>query len=58
MTLFGEKVLISTRCNSGLMPNLIEKSWTDSTVFEVNYLEIGEGGGPLPLAFQYMILLI
>ena len=31
MTLFSEKVLISTRCISGLMPNLIKKSWTDYT---------------------------
>jgi hypothetical protein len=31
MTLFSEKVLISRRCKSGLMPNLIKKSWTDST---------------------------
>ena len=31
MTLFSEKVLISSRCISGLMPNLIKKSWTDST---------------------------
>ena len=30
MTLFSEKVLISARCISGLMPNLIKKSWTDS----------------------------
>ena len=30
MTLFGEKLLISIRI-SGLMPNLIKKSWTDST---------------------------
>ena len=32
MTLFSEKVLISTRCISSLMPNLIKKSWTDSKV--------------------------
>jgi hypothetical protein len=31
MTLFNEKVLISNRCISGLMPNLIKKSWTDFT---------------------------
>ena len=30
MTLFSKKVLISNRCISGLMPNLIKKSWTDS----------------------------
>ena len=30
MTLFNEKVLIFTRCISGLMPNLIKKSWTVS----------------------------
>ena len=29
-TLFSEKVLIFARCISGLMPNLIKKSWTDS----------------------------
>ena len=31
MTLFIENVLISNRCISGLMPNLIKKSWTDSS---------------------------
>ena len=31
MTLFCEKVLISNRCISGLMPNLIKNSWTDSS---------------------------
>ena len=30
MTLFSEKVLISNRCISDLMSNLIKKSWTDS----------------------------
>ena len=30
MTLFSEKVLISNRRISGLMSNLIKKSWTDS----------------------------
>ena len=30
MTLFSEKLLISNRCISGLMPNLIKKSWKDS----------------------------
>ena len=30
MTLFSEKVHISNRCISGLMLNLIKKSWTDS----------------------------
>jgi len=30
MTLFSEKVLISNRYISRLMPNLIRKSWTDS----------------------------
>ena len=32
MTLFSEKVLISNRCISGVMSNLIKKSWTDSNV--------------------------
>ena len=32
MTWFSEKLLISTRCISGLMPNLIKKSWTVSNV--------------------------
>ena len=32
MTLFSEKVLISNRCISSLMSNLIKKSWTDSTI--------------------------
>ena len=31
MTLFSEKMLISNVCISGLMPNLIKKSWTVST---------------------------
>ena len=31
MTLFSEKILNSNRCISGLMPNLIKKSWTVST---------------------------
>ena len=30
MTLFSEKVVISYRCISGLMSNLIKKSWKDS----------------------------
>ena len=30
MSLFSEKMLISSRCISGLMPNLIKKSWTVS----------------------------
>ena len=30
MLLFSQKVLISNRCISGLMSNLIKKSWTDS----------------------------
>ena len=30
MTLFSEKVIIFDRCISGLMSNLIKKSWTDS----------------------------
>ena len=32
MTLLSEKVLISDRCISGLMSNLIKKSWTDSNL--------------------------
>ena len=32
ITLSSEKVLNSNRCISGLMPNLITKSWTDSTL--------------------------
>ena len=32
MTLFSEKMLISTRCIHGFMSNLIKKSWTDSSV--------------------------
>ena len=31
MTLLSEKVLISDICISGLMPNLIKNSWTDSS---------------------------
>jgi hypothetical protein len=31
MSLFSEKILISNRCISGLMPNLIKKSWMVST---------------------------
>ena len=32
LALFSEKVLISNRCISGLMPNLIKKSWTDCNI--------------------------
>ena len=32
MTLFSKKVLISNKCISGLMSNLIKKSWTDSNL--------------------------
>ena len=32
MTLVSEKMLISNSCISGLMSNLIKKSWTDSSV--------------------------
>ena len=32
ITLFCEKILISNRCISGLMSNLIKKSWTVSSV--------------------------
>ena len=31
MTLYSEKVLISNRRTSGLMPKLIKKTWADST---------------------------
>ena len=33
MTLFSEKVLISNRYISGLMSNLIKKSWTVSSLY-------------------------
>ena len=33
--IFSEKVLISNRRISGLMSNLIKKSWTDSTLDEI-----------------------
>ena len=36
MTLFSETVLISTRYISGLIPNLIKKSWTDSRVHSLH----------------------
>ena len=32
-SLFSEKMIISNRCISGLMPNLIKKSWTISTLW-------------------------
>ena len=32
MTWFGEKMLIFNKCRRGLMPNLIKKSWTVSTL--------------------------
>ena len=32
MTLLSEKILISNRCISGLMPNLIKKYWTHSNL--------------------------
>ena len=31
-SLFSEKMLISNRCISGLMPNMIKKSWTVSNI--------------------------
>ena len=34
MILFSEKMLISHKCIRGLMPDLIKKSWTVSTVLE------------------------
>ena len=37
MTLFSEKILISNRCISGLMSNLIKKSWTVSNACYVIY---------------------
>ena len=37
MSLFSEKVLISNRCISGLMPNLIKKSWTVSSLIRFEY---------------------
>ena len=37
-TLFSEKVLISHRCISGLMSNLIKKSWTVSKLHDPMYL--------------------
>ena len=33
MTLFSEKMLISHRYIHGLMPNLIKKSWTVSSIY-------------------------
>ena len=39
MTLFSEKMLISTRCVCGFMPNLYKKSWM------VSNLGDGDGGG-------------
>ena len=38
MTLCSEKILISNRCISGLMPDLIKKSWTVSTVYSLIFL--------------------
>ena len=32
MTLFSEKVLVSNKCISGLMSDMIKKSWTDSNI--------------------------
>ena len=40
-SLFSEKMLISNRCISGLLPNLIKKSWTVSNTC----CEGGGGGG-------------
>ena len=34
MTLFSEKMFISNLCISGLMPNLIKKSWTLKNVLK------------------------
>ena len=35
-SLLSEKILISNRCISGLMSNLIKKSWTDSNLYSLN----------------------
>jgi hypothetical protein len=43
MTLFSEKILISNRCISGLMSNLIKKSWTVSIAEGRVGLENGMG---------------
>ena len=49
MTLFSEKVFISNRCISGLMSNLIKKSWTGSTI------ELALFWGELGIRFFSMI---
>ena len=40
LTLFSEKVLISNRCISGLMPNLIKKSWTDFNFYPLLFVKL------------------
>ena len=42
MTLSSEKLLISNRCISGLMPILIKKSWTDSNSDFLNTTETAQ----------------
>ena len=42
MALFNEKVLISNRCISGLMPNLIKKSWTVSIMDPITEMGVAQ----------------
>ena len=49
MTWFSEKMLIFNMCRHGLMPNLIKKSWTVSTLkLQQNWISMAE----LQLAFE------
>ena len=50
MSLFSEKMLISNRCISGFMPNLIKKSWTVSSRDRTKTKCPKRGG--VPLDFQ------
>ena len=60
--LFSEKMLISNRCISGLMSNLIKKSWTVSITqyiyyyFVVLYKSRNNLSGNFPLKFQCHLL--
>ena len=56
MTLFSEKVLISNRCISGLMSNLIKKSGTVSIV-EAGELSSAEGEKQAIMTKNELILL-
>ena len=61
-SLFSEKMLTSTRCIGGLMSNLIEKSWTDSSACVISWVQAYSAGLPkqrktgVVKSFKYILL--